>query len=341
MKDQTDILSLFSSLNLVEQERILTLLMQTHEQHSPILSSAKEAVLEIEPRKSCPHCQSTNIYKRGKQNAVQMFSCKVCKKWYSETTGTPLWDIKLKSKWTAYLRCLGEGMSIRKSAATVEISIQTSFDWRHKILASLNSLVPAILTGIVECDELELAINNKGDRDLIRKPRKRSTDFSRNESEEVSVVQVITAVSREGGKYLKAVESKRLTNEEIELALKSKLAEVTTLITDKHPSYRAFGKNNTEIKHKSFVAKEHTDKQDKTIHLQAVNQVHKQVRKFLANFNGVSTKYLQNYLNWFAYEGEITKSRTIIKQWVITGLLSPNAYDLFWLFKTNAVNIRT
>ena len=270
-----------------------------------------------------------------------MYSCRSCKKWYSETTGTPLWDIKLKSKWSAYVRCLTEGMSIRKAATTVDISIQTSFDWRHKILASLESLVPQTLTGIVECDELELSINNKGDRNLTRKPRKRSTDFSRNDSEEVSVVQVVTAVSRDGGKCLKVVESKRLTNEQIELVLESKLPEGTTLITDKHPSYKAFGKNHTAITHKSFVAKDHVDKQDKTVHLQAVNQTHNQLRKFLSNFNGVSTKYLQNYLNWFAYEGEINRSRTIIKQWVITGLLSPTAYDLFWLFKENAVNIRT
>jgi hypothetical protein len=106
-----------------------------------------------------------------------MYSCKDCKKWYSQSTGTPLWDIKLKQKWSHYLRCMSEGYSLRKSAEEVGICLQTSFDWRHKILASLNSLVPEALSGVIECDELEIAINNKGDRHLTRKARKRSTDF--------------------------------------------------------------------------------------------------------------------------------------------------------------------
>lgn len=42
-----------------------------------------------------------------------------------------------------------------------------SFDWRHKMLASLSSLVPPKLLGTVECDELELSVSNKGDKNRI------------------------------------------------------------------------------------------------------------------------------------------------------------------------------
>lgn len=341
MKNQTEILALFNSLDLIEQESILNKLLQEHELQMPILEKAKEEALFIEERKACPHCQSKNINKRGSQNNIKMYSCKDCKKWYSHSTGTPLWDIKLKQKWSHYLRCMSEGYSLRKSAEEVGICLQTSFDWRHKILASLNSLVPQSLSGVIECDELEIAINNKGDRNLTRKARKRSTDFSRNEGQEFNVVQVVTAVERKGNKVLKVVETKRLTEDNIEKALDGKIESGATLITDKHPSYRAFGKANPEIIHKSFRATDHVDKQDRGIHLQSVNQTHAQVRKFIAKFNGVSTKYLQNYLNWYAYEGKIQENKAVIKQWVLTGILSPVAYQLFWLFKQNAVNIRT
>ena len=30
----------------------------------------------------------------------------------------------------------------------------------------------------------------------------------------------------------------------------------------------------------------------------------------------VGTKYLQNYLNWYAYEGKIQENKAVIKQWV-------------------------
>ena len=68
-------------------------------------------------------------------------------------------------------------MPIKKIAKELGISIQTSFDWRHKILSSLAQFIPEQLTDEIECDELELAINEKGNKDLKRKARKRSSDF--------------------------------------------------------------------------------------------------------------------------------------------------------------------
>ena len=119
---------------------------------------------------------------------------------------------------------------------------------------------------------MELALNNKGNRNLDRESRKRGNGFRRNvRKEEVTVVQVVTAVERKGEKYLKAVASKRLSNEEIAKALNGKLADNTTLITDKHPSYKAFAKDNPAIKHKALLAKDHVDRNDKSIHLQKVN----------------------------------------------------------------------
>jgi transposase-like protein len=271
-----------------------------------------------------------------------MYKCNECNKWYSETTGTPLYDIKLKNKWQSYLSCMEQGMSIKKIAKQLKISIQTSFDWRHKILSSLAQFTPEKLIQEVECDELELSLSEKGNRNLDRAPRKRASDFKRNiGKDKVTTVQVITAVSRNGEKILKAVETKRLSKQDIEKALDGKLEDNTTLITDKHKSYKAFAKDNPNIKHKTLLAKDHVDKKDKSINLQKVNNTHSQLRDFLRPFNGVSSKYLQNYLNWYAYADNIQNSKTTIKQWFIAILLTDQAYNLFELFKQNAVIIRT
>lgn len=340
MEKQKEIKSIFSQLTTEEQTKLLDDLLQEQELKGTIITEAEKAVSERRRKKPCPQCKSENVYKRGRQSGVQMYQCKDCKKWYSETTGTPLYDIKLKNKWQSYLRCMEKGMPIKKIAAELEISIQTSFNWRHKILSSLNDLIPEKLTSEVECDELELALNNKGSKTLDRAPRKRGNDFKRNDGEKVTVVQVLTALERKGSKYLRAIESKRLSKAEIEKALDGKIAEEATLITDKHPSFRAFVKDN-QIKHKTILAKEHIGKTDKTIHLQNVNNLHSQLRTFLRPFNGVSSKYLQNYLNWFAYADKLRTGKTTIKQWMITIILSDQAYHLFELFKNNAVIIRT
>lgn len=324
------------------QNELLEDLLMDQELEGKVLQEAGQVAVKKRNKKPCPHCSSTKVYKRGKQKGVQMYCCNACEKWYSETTGTPLYDIKLKSKWQAYLNCMEKGMPIKKIAKHLNISIQTSFDWRHKILASLSQYVPDQLSTEVECDELELALSNKGSKSLERKPRRRGTDFKRNQgSNEITTVQVVTAVQRNGDKYLKAVASKRLSKEEIEKALDGKLAENTTLITDKHPSYRAFAKSNPTIKHKALLAKDHVDKKDRTVHLQKVNNIHTQLRTFLRPFNGVSSKYLQNYLNWYAYIDKIQNSKTTLKQWFVSMLLTDQAYHLFELFKQNAVLIRT
>ena len=66
-----------------------------------------------------------------------------------------------------------QGMLIKKIAKKPGISIQTSFDWRHKIPGSLNQFVSEQLSSEVACDELGLALSNKGSKDLDRKPGKR------------------------------------------------------------------------------------------------------------------------------------------------------------------------
>jgi len=342
MKTSEEIKGLFNELSIGIQNELLGDLLMEQELQGKVLQEAGDLVVKNRDKKPCPHCLSSKVYKRGKQKDVQMYKCNACSKWYSETTGTPLYDIKLKSKWQSYLNCMEQGMSIKKIAKELHISIQTSFDWRHKILSSLEQFVPNQLSKEVECDELELALSNKGSRSLERKARKRGTDFKRNQdTNEITTVQVVTAVQRNGEKYLKAVASKRLSKAQISKVFDGKLAENTTLITDKHPSYKAFVKDNPTIKHKALLAKEHVDKNDKTIHLQKVNNVHSQLRTFLRPFNGVSSKYLQNYLNWYAYIDHIRNSKTTIRQWCVTMLLTDQAYHIFELFKQNAVLIRT
>jgi transposase-like protein len=337
-----DIKSIFSRLSGFEQEQVLDDLLQEHEIQGKIIDLALEEVNKERGKKHCPHCGSKNVYRRGKQNNVQMYQCQEqsCKKWYSETTGTPLWDIKLKSKWQGYLRCMEQGMTLKATAEELKISIQTYFDWRHKILSSLKKFVPETLSGVVESDEFEIALSFKGQRQLDRKSRKRGTDFKRNNKDEITVVQVVSAVERGGEIFLKAVESKRLTTQEITKAFDGKLLEGTLLITDSHPSYKSFAKENPGLKHKTFIAKDHVSKEDKKIHVQTVNNKHKKLKQFLDPFNGVSSKYLQNYLNWFAYAEKLRETKHTIKQWIIGGILADNSYELFLLFKQNAVNIR-
>lgn len=131
-----------------------------------------------------------------------------------------------------------------------------------------------------------------------------------------------------------------MTTEEVTKAFDGRLSQGTTLFTVAHPTYKSFEKENPSLNHKTFIAKDHVSKTDKRVHVQTVNHTLRELKDFLRQFNGVSSKYLQNYLNLFAYADKLRESKHTIKQWLIGALFADNAFNLYLLFQQNAVNIK-
>lgn len=271
------------------------LLQQLHIASDVELLQYRESLV----KPTCPHCSSDHVRKRGKQSGRQRYICGKCNKSFMSTYGTPLYNIQRKDKWNDYLKLMDQGVSIKKSAKLLGISIQTSFDWRHKILAALQAGLPAQLSGIVECDELLLPESQKGNKNLKRKARKRSSDVQKHKSKKVSVVM---ATSRNKGTIASVVDAKKISGKQAAQSLENKLAPKTVLITDENRAYNKVVRENPEIKHKTISSwKNRKKKPQDGVHLQTINNQHKQLRDFLRRFNGVATKYLTNYLNWYIY----------------------------------------
>ena len=145
-----------------------------------LFRSVRKELAVKTPLKPCPHCKAEKPYKRGLYKEVQCYTCRNCHRNYRETTGTALYHLHKRDKLQSYLEEMKKGTSIKKTAKIVGISIQTSFDWRHKILSSTAEHLHQKLGGEVQCDEMEIAQSNKGDRNLLRPARKRGNDFKRN-----------------------------------------------------------------------------------------------------------------------------------------------------------------
>jgi transposase-like protein len=272
------------------------------------LSLADKEVADTGERKAvtCPHCSSKHIRANGKLKGVQRYVCNGCKKNFSETTGKFWYNIKKKDKLNRYLYCLLSGYSIRKSAVETEISIQTSFDWRHKLLTSFSSVSVEEFQGIVESDDLFFAYSEKGNRYLDRKPKKRGEKASKAGISDQKVAVVATC-DRSGNKDFTVATRGRISKKDLDKVLKGKLDKVDALCSDSHRSYGAFAKANT-IVHKKFNASKGQRTVDKVYHVQNVNNMDMRLRKFMDSFNGVATKYLQNYLNWFLVLEKIKNS---------------------------------
>ena len=89
----------------------------------------------------------------------------------------------------------------------------------------------------------------------------------------------------------------RLKKSDIERKVSGKFSEDCILVSDKHRSIEAFAKSE-KLEHVSFKASEHTAGGE--YHVQNINNMAGSLKNIVnRSLRGVSTKYLQNYANWF------------------------------------------
>jgi len=72
----------------------------------------------------------------------------------------------------AYINLMLEEKSLDKITKALSINKKTAFDWRHKILSSLEEIEKDSFTGITESDETFIAFSEKGSRSLTRPGKK-------------------------------------------------------------------------------------------------------------------------------------------------------------------------
>jgi transposase-like protein len=255
---------------------------------------------------SCPRCKSVEYRPNGYLKGVRRYCCTACGKYYSETTNKFWYNLKKKSALKNYLYQLLQGHSIRKCARECNISIQTSFNWRHKILSAFEHLQPGQFSGIIESEEIYVKESHKGIRKKNTAPRKRG-DASQINSEK-NKIGVLATCDRKGNKELRVVGKGRMTKSELKELLSDRLAEDSVLCTRENPDYVAFAKEQ-DIVLKPYKSKSGQRTSEQIYHVQNAHSLHQRSKKFLERFNGVSTKYLQNYLNWFIALEKLKKTR--------------------------------
>jgi len=103
---------------------------------------------------TCPVCGNSHVVKNGTNCGTQRYLCRECGKSFGETENTILKDTKKGlDVWCLYVKCMIEKKTIRKCAEICQISVPTSFLWRHKILDSLQNMLNTVqLNGVVEND---------------------------------------------------------------------------------------------------------------------------------------------------------------------------------------------
>ena len=140
--------------------------------------SANEVVALIEVRfaadPACGHCKSAKFGTWGHASGLRRYKCKDCGRTFNALTGTPLAQLHRRAAWLDYARAMVDLVSLREAEERADISLDTSFRWRHRFLQAAKDKRPSAVTGIVEADETFILKSEKGSRKISgRKPRKR------------------------------------------------------------------------------------------------------------------------------------------------------------------------
>lgn len=298
------LLTEFGSLPIHEKERIIDLLIDQLDQHEGQLDLVmKELESSQIKAPSCIYCESTSTIKRARIRTIQRYSCNECGKYWMATHGTSLAGLHKRNLWQSYVLAFEKGYSIRRAAQELGISVQTSFRWRHRLLASISEHLPNKLSGIIETADFQLPRNTKGQRKAENSP----DSTSGIDVQLPSTISVLLSTSRNTHESCSNVIAADLPNAaHIGKALHGKIQTGATLIT---PALDAFN----FLKEKDFlqyipVSNRGNLKRKETINLDTARSQYQAFKAFLTPFHGVATKYLQNYLNWYHHK-EHTKMR--------------------------------
>lgn len=283
----------------------------------------------------CVRCQSEKLRKNGfTKSGKQRYRCFQCGKSFvledqpnninvSPQIRTKLIDSLLKQKTPSIIDI--------KESDNLSVCYNTLYYWRHKILNELIKVQSeVILSGTIQADETYFSVNYKGNHknsewQMPRLPRLRSADLStRGLSKEK--IAVLTAIDDKGISIAIPIAQGRPTSNQIYDALKNNIKPGSTLITDSATCYKKLAKQ-LNLKHIQIATGKHAVNVDGTrYHINNVNNYHGRLKKFIAKFYGVSSKFLPEYTAWFAFldrtDLTIAEKKRILNK-ISTGNLKP------------------
>lgn len=286
MNAHNEILRLFKSLSDDDKGLVLKELNQTSIEETVLIEEAHVVC--------CPHCESNLFVKNGMRGVNQQYKCKACCRVFTAKTGTSLHRLHKLDQFELYKSLMFESYyPIKQIAKKVGISIQTAFDWRHKILSGTFKDDKSF-EGITEIDDIWFLYSQKGRKGL---DYSRKRGGSKRAGDNDFQAKLLITIDRNKTSDMSLARIGRIRKADIERKVSGRFSEDCSLVSDKHRSIAAFARSEN-LKHISFKASEHTAGGE--YHVQNINNIAASLKTIVnRKLKGVSTKYLQNYANWY------------------------------------------
>ena len=204
------------------------------------------------------------------------------------------------------------GFSIRRIAEENNISNYTSFRLRHKVLYALKKFVENIkLSGNIQSDEKYFSINLKGTRKekMPRYSKKRTSKGNGIRGISHHKICVVSSIDENDNLLLKIVGLGRCTTDMLKNSLGKKLDNAKSINADSASAYQDFCEDN-QLTLNAIPSGFHSND---IFNISEINGIHSQLETWFSKFRGVSTRHLQEYLDWFVYIFTMKKSFMLSK----------------------------
>lgn len=273
----------------------LTQLNQTQRDQLQTQLSCPQGMLAeaLEPPEHCPHCQATALRPWGSSHGLARYRCRTCRRTCNALTGTPLARLRHRECWGRYAEAMVKSLTVRKAAEHCEVHKNTAFRWRHRFLRLIAEHRAQHESGIVEADETFFLESFKGQRKLSREARKRG---GRARRKGFTAEQIPVLVVRDRSGQHADFQLKQLNAAHVGEVLRPLLDPDAVLCTDSAAIYQSFAKAEGITHHRVNLRQKR--RTDGAFHIQNVNAYHGRLKLWMKRFNGVATKYLENYLGW-------------------------------------------
>lgn len=306
---------LLNSIDSLTEEQITELLSRL-EVKRPKTSETK---IKDDPEKkivACVHCGSIAIIKHGIINGRQRYTCKDCKKTFTNSSGTVTYHSRLEpAQWKELLRGLIENLTLKEIAANINTSVKTVWFNKQKLCAALLKLYGKQdgFVDIAECDETYVTVSFKGKRDpdffintLNRMPRHHMNYAEKIEwlmkygfwqelqdnPERLEMLLnsgdsylrgisrdqtcILTCIDRSGDLYMNPTCISRLETDDVKKDLHGRFASDAIMVTDSHNAYPEFARSE-HIQLEQIEADKHAKG---AYNLARINALHSRLAKY-------------------------------------------------------------
>lgn len=271
---------------------------------------------------TCPCCNGVNFKKNGFYKGVQKYKCLTTSKVFNYKTSSVVSGIKSLQKFEELLSLMvSNGFpTLDYIEKKLEISRQTAHDWRTKIMTAVYSEMK-FDNQVIEFDETNFRLSRKG-RKGMKYSRVRGKKLPGDNPYNVKVFMSYSRTTKKIDLFQSHMGRSSVQNLDNYLGRN----EGIVVYSDSHPTYLGFYKQK-KILHDVFLSKDHISLKDKKVHNQTLNYYGRKLQGFVNDdLHGVSTKYLQGYMNWFMFVENVKKESIELKDAVIDNKV---ALDIF------------